>query len=114
MEYVMENWSKIKHTIAVLAHIVIIFLCLTFTPLSKADTYIIPVQDLLIEIPNFDNKPDFSINSAIRGENPIGDLKKDSPRSKKAQENALLEIIREMYPDCDVRIWRGNLIITER
>jgi len=88
----------------------LLILCLFFTPIAKAETRIIPVQDLLYEIPNFE-APEFNFNAALQYSNIIGDLKK-SKRERKAAEEKLIDLVYEFYPDVsNVRIWKGNFII---
>ena len=53
----------------------LLILCLLFTPAAKAETIILPVQDLLYIIPNF-KAPKFNFNAALQYSNIIGDLKK--------------------------------------
>jgi hypothetical protein len=85
-------------------------LCLFFTPIVKAETIIIPVQDLLYEIPNFE-APKFNFNAVLEYSNIIGDLKK-SKRDRKEAENKLIDLLYDIYPDAtSIKIWRGNLII---
>ena len=85
-------------------------LCLAASA-PAAETVVIPVEDLLHDIPNFDNAPDFNLNAPFNGGMPVGDLKKDSKRDRKARERILTEMVEEMYPDATVRLWRGNFII---
>ena len=73
---------------------------------------VIPVQDLLLEIPDFANAPDFDLNSALVGGRGVGDLKREpSRRDRERRERILVDMVEEMYPDATVRLWRGNFII---
>lgn len=88
----------------------LLILCLLFTPAAKAETIILPVQDLLYIIPNF-KAPKFNFNAALQYSNIIGDLKK-TKREKKEAENKLIDLMYELYPDASsIKIWRANLII---
>ncbi len=81
------------------------------TPAVAAETIIIPVQDLLMTIPNFDNAPDFNLNDALNGGMPVGNSKPSKRQSKREQEKKLIELVQDMYPDATVRLWNGNLIV---
>lgn len=79
---------------------------------AAAETVIIPVQDLINEVPNFDNAPEFNLGAAIdSGTGFIGNPKKDAKRDTRRQERLVVQMVEEMYPDATVRLWRGNLII---
>ena len=80
-------------------------------PVMAAETIIIPVQDILMSVPNFDNAPDFNLNAALNGGMPIGNSQKSKRESKREQEKRLIEFVQDMYPDATIRIWRGNLIV---
>jgi hypothetical protein len=89
---------------------ILLSLCLLFAPVAKAETIMIPVQDLLYEIPNFE-APKFNFNAALEYSNIIGDLKK-SKRERKEAENKLINLLYELYPDAtSIKIYRGTLII---
>lgn len=81
------------------------------TPASAGETIIIPVQDLLMTIPNFDNAPDFNLNESLNGGMPIGNSPKAKRESKRERERRLIELLQDMYPDASIRIWNGNLIV---
>ena len=53
-------------------------LVLLFTPLAKAETIIIPVHDLLLEVPNFE-APKYGFNPALNGQYTVTEI----PKSKK-------------------------------
>jgi hypothetical protein len=81
------------------------------TPAMAAETVVIPIQDLLMTIPNFDNAPDFNLNESLNGGMPIGNSTKEKRESRKERERRLIELLQEMYPDAKIRIWNGNLIV---
>ena len=84
-----------------------IILAATINFSAAAQTLIFPVSDLLMQIPTFDNAPDFSM---MNWGNPIGE-KGISPERKKL-EAELIELMWEEYPDAkSIRIFRGNLIV---
>lgn len=88
----------------------LISVVLFFTPLAKAETLIIPVQDLLIEIPNF-QAPTYSFNAGLNGQYTVTEIPK-TKRDRKAQEKKLINMIYDIYPDAEsVRIWNGTFII---
>ena len=80
-------------------------------PAVAAETVVIPIQDLLMTIPNFDNAPDFNLNESLNGGMPIGNSTKEKRESRKERERRLIELLQEMYPDAKIRIWNGNLIV---
>jgi hypothetical protein len=78
---------------------------------ANAETLIFPVQDLLLEHPNF-VAPDFSINSALNGQAVPGNPPKSVRESKKQIERKLIGIMWDEYPDAlSIRIWNGNMIV---
>lgn len=86
---------------------IILFFCIT---VAKAETVIIPIQDLLFEVPSF-NSPKFNLNAVLNGGVPIGEIPK-SKREKKEVEKKLIDLAYEIYPDASsIRIWKGNFII---
>lgn len=87
-------------------------LLLFATPAVKAETIMIPVQDLLIEIPNF-TAPRVDINSVLNG----GTLNIENPpktqREKREMERKLRNLIMDLFPEVEnVRFWNGQAIIT--
>jgi hypothetical protein len=77
----------------------------------KAETYIIPVQDLLYEIPNF-AAPEIDLNSIFNN----GTINITNPpktkREIKEYEKKLKEIIMAVCPNVEsVKFWKGNAII---
>lgn len=75
-------------------------------------TIVVPVSDLLFEVPQFDNAPRFNLNQALNGNwTPENPRKKDR-KTQKELERKLIDLMWEEYPDAEsIRIWRGNLII---
>ena len=88
-----------------------IVLALLLTASASAETIILPVQDLLHEIPNF-TAPDFSLNSALEGRATPGNPPKSVRESKRDMERKLIDLMWDEYPNAQsIRIWRGNLIV---
>ena len=75
-------------------------------------TIVVPVSDLLFEVPQFDNAPRFNLNQALNGNwTPENPRKKDR-KTQKELEKKLIDLMWDEYPDAEsIRIWRGNLII---
>ena len=75
-------------------------------------TIVVPVSDLLFEVPQFDNAPRFNLNQALNGNwTPENPRKKDR-KTQKELERKLIDLMWEEYPYAEsIRIWRGNLII---
>ena len=87
-----------------------VIFCLLFVPLAKAETIIIPVQDLLIEIPNFE-APKYGFNAGLNGQYTVTEIPK-SKRDRKAMEKKLINMVYDIYPDAQsVRIWNETFII---
>jgi hypothetical protein len=83
---------------------------LFFTLPVSAETIIIPVSDLIYEVPNY-KAPSFNLGSASRGEYSIGEIKK-TKRNKKEIEKKLIDIAWFYYPDAEtIKIYKGNFII---
>ena len=82
-----------------------------FVSNGNAETIIIPVQDLLYEIPNFES-PKYDLNAGLNGQYSVsGNIKEK--RSQKKIEEKIQTIVYDFYPDAtSVRIWRGNVIVT--
>ena len=88
-----------------------IVLALLLTASASAETIILPVQDLLHEIPNF-TATDFSLNSALNGQATPGNPPKSVRESKRDMERKLINLMWDEYPNAQsIRIWRGNLIV---
>jgi hypothetical protein len=89
-----------------------ILTALFITTSVHAETVILPVQDLLFEVPSFANAPKFGFNDALNGEFVPENPKRSERKSKKEMEKKLIEMMWEEYPDArSIRIWKGNLII---
>jgi hypothetical protein len=83
---------------------------LMFTLSVRAETIIIPVSDLIYEIPNYKG-PTLNLNSAINGQYSIGEIQK-TKRDRKAIEKKLIDIAWEYYPDAkSIKLINGNFII---
>jgi hypothetical protein len=88
-----------------------ILLALFIAASASAETIILPVQDLLLEHPNF-VAPDFSLNSALNGQATPGNPPRSVRESKREMERKLIDLMWDEYPNAQsIRIWRGNLII---
>lgn len=84
---------------------------LIFVLPCKAERLIIPVQDLLIEVPNFE-APKLNLGASIQGQYQITDIKKEK-RNKKSIEKKLINIMYNEYPDAkNIQIINGVMIIT--
>jgi len=89
-----------------------LLLSLFITGSACAETLVIPVQDLLFEIPQFTNAPDFNLNAALNGSFVPEAPKRMDRKTRRELESKLIDLVWEEYPDAlSVRIWRGNLII---
>jgi hypothetical protein len=87
-------------------------LVLLFATPAEAGTVIIPVQDLLIEIPNFE-APKYGFNAGLNGQYTVTDIPKNK-RERKAMEKKLINLAYEIYPDAkSIRIWNGTFIINK-
>ena len=75
-------------------------------------TIVVPVSDLLFEVPQFDNAPRFNLNQALNGNWTPESPKKKDRKTQKELEKKLIDFMWDEYPDAEsIRIWRGNLII---
>jgi len=89
----------------------IVIFTLMFTLPCRAERLIIPVQDLLIEVPNFE-APKLNLGASLQGQYQITDIKKEK-RNKKAIEKKLINIMYDQYPDAkNIQILNGVMIIT--
>ncbi len=78
----------------------------------EAKMIIVPIQDILMEIPNFTNAPSFNLNNGFFGGNPIGNAGASGRKTKKEREKELIELLEAMYPEAlSIRIYGGNAII---
>lgn len=90
---------------------ILLSLILLVTPISNAETIIIPVQDLLLEVPNYE-APKHGFNAALNGQYTVTEI----PKSKREKniDKKLINLAWNIYPDAtNIRIWRGNFIITK-
>jgi hypothetical protein len=93
--------------------IVSILLSLFITMSVHAETRIIPVQDLLFEIPSYTNAPKFNLGEALEGQWIPESPKRVDRKTQKQIEKKLIDIMWEEYPEAKlIRIWKGNLIVT--
>lgn len=88
-----------------------IVLTLALAYSSFGNTLIIPVKDLLMEIPQFRNAPRFNLNDSFYGR-PIGEGTKQERVEKKKLETELIQFMWTEFPEAKaISIWNGNLII---
>lgn len=88
----------------------ILFLSLMFTVPSAAETVIIPVSDLMIEVSNYE-APKLNLGSAVNGQYSIDKIKKIK-RDPKIAEKKLIDIAWTYFPEAkSIKIYKGNLII---
>ena len=79
---------------------------------SWGETLVIPVQDILMEIPNFGNAPQFNLNGGLFGGSPVGDAGQQGRKTAKQRQQELIDLLYAMYPEAlSISIWRGNVII---
>lgn len=79
---------------------------------ASAETIIIPVQDLMFEVPNFTNAPKFQLGAALNGNFVPETPKRMDRKTKRELEKKLISIMWDEYPDAQsVRIWNGNMIV---
>jgi len=87
-----------------------LFLALA-TP-AMATTIVVPVADLLFEIPQFTNAPKFGLNEALNGSWTPETPKRVDRKTKRELERKLINMLWDEYPDAEsIRIWNGNVII---
>jgi uncharacterized protein YcfL len=90
--------------------LIILFITLLISSASHSETLIIPIQDLLFEVPNFD-APKFNINQAVNGQYDVK-LPEKQKRSTKNIEKKMIRLAYDIYPDAQsIRIFNGNFII---
>ena len=78
---------------------------------SRAETIIIPIQDLIHEIPNF-APPKIDLNSILNGQGINIENPPKTKRERREMERKLCNIIYEFCPDVEnIRIWNGYAII---
>lgn len=90
--------------------LIILFITLLISSASHSETLIIPIKDLLFEVPNFD-APKFNINEAVNGQYDVK-LPEKQKRSTKNIEKKMIRLAYDIYPDAQsIRIFNGNFII---
>ena len=87
-------------------------LSLLLTGSACAETLVIPVQDLLFDIPQFTNSPQFNLGGALQGQwTPETPKRTDRPTQRQL-EKKLINMLWNEYPDAEsIRIWHGSVII---
>lgn len=89
-----------------------LLLSLFITGSACAETLVIPVQDLLFEIPQFTNAPEFGLDAALRGNFVPETPKRVDRKTAKQLEKKLINMLWDEYPDAQsIRIWNGSVII---
>ena len=89
---------------------ILLSLCIAAT--VNAETIILPVRDLLFEVPSFTNAPRFNLGEALEGQWTPENPKRVDRKTQKQIENKLIDMMWEEYPDAkSIRIWKGTLII---
>ena len=89
-----------------------LLLSLMLTASASAETLVMPVHDLLFEIPNFTNAPEFDLNAALRGSFVPQTPKRLDRQTRRQQERRLINMLWEEYPYAkSIRIWNGSVII---
>jgi hypothetical protein len=79
---------------------------------ASAETIIIPVQDLMFEVPNFTNAPKFELGAALNGNFVPETPKRMDRKTKRELEKKLISMMWDEYPDAQsIRIWNGNMIV---
>jgi hypothetical protein len=90
--------------------VILLSLLLIVSPvLASPPVKIIPIQDILFLVPDFDDAPDFDLNAGITQGRFIGDKK--PVKMSKDKEKELLALLQEFFPDSKLKIWNGNLIV---
>jgi hypothetical protein len=90
--------------------VILLSLLLIVSPvLASPPVKIIPIQDILFLVPDFDDAPDFDLNAGITQGRFIGDKK--PVKISKDKEKELLALLQEFFPDSKLKIWNGNLIV---
>lgn len=85
---------------------------LLLTASASAETIIIPVQDLMFEVPNFTNAPKFELGAALNGTFVPETPKRMDRKTKRELEKKLISMMWDEYPDAQtIRIWNGNMIV---
>lgn len=85
---------------------------LLLTASASAETIIIPVQDLMFEVPNFTNAPKFELGAALNGNFVPETPQRMDRKTKRELEKKLINIMWDEYPNAQsIRIWNGNMIV---
>lgn len=85
---------------------------LLLTASASAETIIIPVQDLMFEVPNFTNAPKFQLGAALNGNFVPETPQRMDRKTKRELEKKLISMMWDEYPDAQsIRIWNGNMIV---
>ena len=93
--------------------LIVIFLCISLLAspvLASSQVKIIPIQDILFLVPDFDDAPDFNLNQGITQSGSFIGNKKPTKLTKE-KEKELLELLQEFFPGSKLKIWNGNLIV---
>ena len=93
--------------------LVVIVLCvfLFASPvIASSQVKIIPIQDILFLVPDFDDAPDFNLNQGITQSGSFIGNKKITKLTKE-KEKELLELLKEFFPNSKLKIWNGNLVV---
>lgn len=89
---------------------IVCLLFLMFSVSAKAETIIIPVSDLIYEVPNYEG-PKFNLGSASRGEYSVGNIK-NPERKKEKIKSKLINIAWTYFPDAEsIKIHNDTFII---
>lgn len=87
-------------------------LSLVLASSAMATTIVVPVADLLFEIPQFNGAPRFNLNEALNGEWTPENPRKTDRKTRRELEKKLINMLWDEYPDAQsIRIWNGNVII---
>lgn len=78
-----------------------------------SQTFVVDVRDLLMEIPQFDNAPDFNLQNSLTGGSPIGYSAAYGRRLTRAErEAAVIDLMWSIHPNAQsITIWQGKLFI---
>ena len=79
---------------------------------AMGTTIVVPVQDLLFEIPQFNNAPKFNLGQAVQGQWIPESPTRVDRKTKRELERKLINMLWDEYPDAQsIRIWNGSVII---
>jgi len=82
------------------------------TSAYATETMMIPVEDLLHDVPSFVTTNTNSVTDLANGVFVPPDPPREIRKTRKQMERELSDLMWEFYPDAtSIRIWRGNLII---